>query len=141
MADLDFDLTVAADAQGGRRLTLRGELDLATAGTLEETLSKVRTPVVLDLKGLTFMDSTGVRVLLEAAERAGDRLRIIPPVDGDARVTIEETGIAALLPLVEDPEGQRCPPPSPPATPPSATRRPSPATRSTGGCRTGSRRT
>jgi anti-anti-sigma factor len=107
MADLDFDLTVAPDPHGGRRLTLRGELDLATAGRLEETLSEVGTPVVLDLKGLTFMDSTGVRVLLEAAERAGERLRIIPPVDGDARVTIEETGIAALLPLVEDPGEQR----------------------------------
>ena len=103
MADLDFDLTVAPDPQGGRRLILRGELDLATAERLEAALSDAGTPVVLDLKRLTFMDSTGVRVLLEAAERAGGGLRIIPPANGDARVTIEETGIAALLPLMEDP--------------------------------------
>jgi len=46
------------------------------------------------------MDSTGVRVLLEAAERGG--LRILPPREGGARVTIEETGIAPLLPLVRE---------------------------------------
>jgi anti-anti-sigma factor len=103
MADLDFDLTVSPDPQGGRRLTLRGELDLATTGRLEAALAEAGRPVLLDLSGLTFMDSTGVRVLLEAADLAGGGLRIIPPVDGDARVTIEETGIAALLPLTEDP--------------------------------------
>ena len=48
------------------------------------------------------MDSTGVRVLLEAADA-----RAAAPADrrrrrtGDARVTIEETGIAPLLPLVD----------------------------------------
>src|SRR5688572_30037851 len=103
MADLDFDLTASPDPQGGQRLTLRGELDLATTERLESALADAGTPVVLDLSGLTFMDSTGVRVLLEAAEGAGVGLRIIPPVDGDARVTIEETGIAALLPLMDDP--------------------------------------
>jgi hypothetical protein len=48
------------------------------------------------------MDSTGVRVLLEAAEDGGPRLRIIPPASGDARVTIDESGIGPLLPLVEE---------------------------------------
>ncbi len=107
MADLDFDLTVKPDPQGGRRLTLRGELDLATAGRLEAALAEAGGPVVLDLTGLTFMDSTGVRMLLEAAEGDNGELRIVPPVGGDARVTIEETGIAALLPLGADPEGRR----------------------------------
>jgi anti-sigma B factor antagonist len=105
VTDLDFDLTVARDERFGRRLTLRGELDLGTAGQLESALAAAQGPVLLDLRKLTFMDSTGVRVLLEAAERAtGDRsqLRIMAPADGDARVTMEETGIAALLPLVED---------------------------------------
>jgi anti-anti-sigma factor len=105
VADLDFDLTVARDQRFGRRLTLRGELDLGTAGQLESALAEAQEPVLLDLRELTFMDSTGVRVLLEAAERAagdGWELRILAPADGDARVTIEETGIAALLPLVED---------------------------------------
>ena len=107
MADLDFDLTVARDERGARRLTLRGELDLATAPRLEHALADAGEDVVLDLRGLTFMDSTGVRVLLEAAEAAGPGLRMIAPEDGEVRVTIEETGIAPLLPLVDPETGER----------------------------------
>lgn len=103
MADLDFDLT--ATPEGERtRITLRGELDLGSAGRLEQALSERPGAVVLDLRSLTFMDSTGVRVLLEAvehAERTGRRLHVVPPSGGDARRTIDETGIASLLPLEE----------------------------------------
>ena len=101
MADLDFDLTASRDDQGRSRVTLRGELDLGTAPQLEQALAEADGDVLLDLRGLTFMDSTGVRLLLEAAESAAGRLRIVPPSNGDARVTIEETGIAPLLPLVD----------------------------------------
>jgi anti-anti-sigma factor len=100
VADLDFDLTVAREA-GATRLVLRGELDLATAPQLEHALAAAGDGVLLDLRGLTFMDSTGVRVLLEAAERGGG-LRIVPPAEGDARVTIDQSGIGPLLPLVHD---------------------------------------
>jgi anti-anti-sigma factor len=103
VAELDFDLTVARNAQGGCRLTLRGELDLGTADRLEHALAEAGDDVLLDLRELTFMDSTGVRLLLEAAERGGG-LRILAPAGGDARVTIEETGIAPLLPLVGEQE-------------------------------------
>ena len=101
MSDLDFDLTVGRDKGGAYRLTLRGELDLGTAERLEQALADTAGEVLLDLRGLTFMDSTGVRELLEAAQRNGQGLQIIAPETGQARVTIEETGIAALLPLVE----------------------------------------
>jgi anti-anti-sigma factor len=102
MAALDFDLTVTRDADGASRLTLRGELDLGSAGRLEQALAEADGDIVLDLRGLTFMDSTGVRVLLETAERSGPALRIVPPEGGEARVTIEETGIGPLLPLVRE---------------------------------------
>jgi anti-anti-sigma factor len=102
VADLDFDLTASRDDQGRCRLTLRGELDLGTAEQLEQALAEANGEVLLDLRGLSFMDSTGVRVLLEAAENRAGRLRIVPPAGGDARVTMEETGIGPLLPLVED---------------------------------------
>jgi anti-sigma B factor antagonist len=105
MSDLDFELTVAYDAAGTRRLTLRGELDLGSAARLEQALADSDGEVLLDLRGLTFMDSTGVRVLLEAAAQGGG-LRILAPADGDARTTIEETGIAPLLPLADELDGQ-----------------------------------
>jgi anti-anti-sigma factor len=101
VADLDFDLTVARE-EGVTRLTLRGELDLGTADQLERALADAGGDVLLDLRGLTFMDSTGVRLLLEAAEGGGPGLRIVPPASGDARVTIDQAGIAPLLPLVEE---------------------------------------
>ena len=102
MAELDFDLTVTRDEGGMTRLTLRGELDLGSAAELEQALAEAGSDVLLDLRGLTFMDSTGVRVLLETAERLGPGLRIVPPASGEARVTIEQTGIAPLLPLVQE---------------------------------------
>jgi anti-anti-sigma factor len=107
VADLDFDLTVARDARGTSRLTLRGELDLGTAERLERALAEAGDDVLLDLRGLTFMDSTGVRVLLEAAERGASGLRMLVPDSGDVRVTIDETGIAPLLPLVDTDAGER----------------------------------
>jgi anti-anti-sigma factor len=101
VADLDFDLTVARE-EGATRLTLRGELDLGTAAQLERALAEADGEVLLDLRGLTFMDSTGVRVVLEAAEAGGPGLRMLLPSSGDARVTIDESGIEQLLPVVEE---------------------------------------
>ena len=104
MADIDFDLTAVPEPDRVR-LTLRGELDLGSAGRLERALDEHSGPVLLDLTALTFMDSTGIRVLLEASEtsaRAGRALAMVPPAGGDAKVIMEETGIAALLPLTRD---------------------------------------
>ena len=49
-------------------LLLRGELDMATAPTLEEQFSRLgdRDVILVDLHGLTFMDARGLHVLLAA---------------------------------------------------------------------------
>ena len=52
------------------RVAPSGELDIATVGELEQTLrALVASPgcalLVLDLRNLSFMDSTGLRLLLE----------------------------------------------------------------------------
>ena len=66
------------------RLALRGELDLATAPELDEHLMRVEQDgvraVLLDLRDLTFVDSTGLRTFLGAQRRAeenGHRLALI----------------------------------------------------------------
>ncbi len=49
---------------------LEGELDMATAGGLTELFlaaSGGDTPLVLDFSGVSFMDSSGLRALLEGA--------------------------------------------------------------------------
>ena len=58
---------------GTARVRLTGELDLATAPQLEQTLRKARVEgrrVVLDLRELAFMDCAGMGVIVAAAERA-----------------------------------------------------------------------
>lgn len=61
-------------------LCLVGELELSTVGSVRARLREFDDrPVVLDLRGLTFTDSTGLALLLEErarARRRGSELRI-----------------------------------------------------------------
>ena len=69
----NFVVAEAAGEGGEHVIRLRGELDIATAPDLERVLVTARPRgerVVLDLAGLRFMDSTGLRVLLRAQEAA-----------------------------------------------------------------------
>jgi anti-sigma B factor antagonist len=66
-------------------VTLAGELDMANAPLLQESiqspeLADTKT-VVLDLQGLTFLDSTGLRIILAAREqcwRRGQEFAVTP---------------------------------------------------------------
>lgn len=92
----------------GDSLTIRlvGELDIATAPMLEELLRSAssgnRSSVTLDLDSVAFIDSSGLRILIVAAQssrRDGDRL-CIRCGPSSVRRMIELTGIERLLPLV-----------------------------------------
>ena len=90
-------------------VTPRGELDIATAPQLEEAVSEATSlPVaelVLDLRELTFMDSTGLRALAQAnlkAEQAGTALSIWRGSHQIERV-LEISGLGPLLPLADAP--------------------------------------
>lgn len=91
--------------QGEHRIIVRagGELDLATAPALENALKGFGSdglPCVLDLEDVTFIDSSGLRLLIVATERAraeGRSLTVLP----SAAVTklVRLTGLEeALLP-------------------------------------------
>lgn len=57
-----------SDASGCLRLSLVGEVDMATVSSLDARLARlraVRTPVRLDLSELSFIDSTGIRLLIQ----------------------------------------------------------------------------
>jgi anti-anti-sigma factor len=62
--------------EGRFHLVLRGELDLSTVGKVQEEIRQAadRDPklLVLDLSQLTFLDSTGLRCLVKADERANE---------------------------------------------------------------------
>jgi anti-anti-sigma factor len=91
------------------RVKMTGELDIGTAEQAESEIREAEstdggTTVVLDLGGLTFMDSTGLRLLVAAdarAREAGRRLAIVRGPDAVQRV-IELTGLSAKLDLVDD---------------------------------------
>jgi anti-sigma B factor antagonist len=87
----------------------RGELDLATAPELEDALLpplRDGAGVVLDLRALEFMDSTGVRVIvaahLAADEHGGSLAVAVVPGEPVARV-LEISGLDAVLRIVDVP--------------------------------------
>jgi anti-anti-sigma factor len=79
-----------------------GELDAASASTLSEALTGAHErsgSVVLDLAGVTFIDSSGLRVIAAehtAAAEGGWAFRIVGPSDRVRRI-FEMTGLEALI--------------------------------------------
>lgn len=99
-------------SEGDRRVvvTIRGELDLATAPELETALLErldAGQEVVLDLRELQFMDSSGLRVLVTAHARAADggpRFAIVRPLAGtEVAKILDIAGIEQQLNVVEEP--------------------------------------
>jgi anti-anti-sigma factor len=88
---------------GTASIALAGELDLAGARQLETRLDEVEregpTRLVIDLGRLAFIDSTGLRLLLQADARARERgceLVLRPGEDSVQRV-FEVTGALDVL--------------------------------------------
>ena len=83
-----------------------GELDIATAPILEQTLraAEQRAPrIVLDLRALAFMDCSGVHVILDGARRASAAARRLVLVRGRAQVdrVLELTAAGKDLEIVD----------------------------------------
>src|ERR1041385_8567280 len=90
MADVNPLTVSAAREDDGVRVVLAGELDIGSAPEVEEVLRKVESDGVstltIDLRGLTFMDSTGLRMLVAAHKRAQDAARVLRIIRGPAPV-------------------------------------------------------
>lgn len=86
-----------------------GELDLDTAAQLDQELTAVRSAgagrIVLDMRALTFMDSTGLRLVIRwdtMAREEGFEFAIVPGPDVVHRV-FRLTGMADVIPVAEPP--------------------------------------
>ena len=95
---------------GSSVISLRGELDLASSGALEEELVRVLASdaeqIVVDLRELDFMDSMGLGVLIKAhqgAQEAGKRLSLVRGGQQVQRL-LELTGVAEQLNFVPAPD-------------------------------------
>jgi len=91
----------AQDAAGdvSRGIRLVGELDMSSANQLTSCLDALidggATRVVVDAGGVTFLDSTGLRVLVDASvrfEQIGGAL-VIDPMSLSVRRVLEMTGL------------------------------------------------
>jgi anti-anti-sigma factor len=102
------ELRVRSERDGdAHTIALAGELDLANAGDVQAELERVEATdvrsIVIDLSGLTFMDSTGVRLLVSAQARSRAdtgrlTLRRGPPA---VQRVLELSGVDVLLPFAD----------------------------------------
>jgi anti-sigma B factor antagonist len=93
-------------------VVVEGEHDVYTAPSLSEQLDGLlneETPFVIDLTAATFVDSSVLRVLLEARRRADDRgvgfaVALGQDESGPVRRVLDITGLIPVLPVHDERE-------------------------------------
>ena len=102
----DVERTTVA---GRPALTVRGELDIATAPQLaaavDAQLATGPHGLVVDLTETVFMDSSGARELVRIARAAGAQGAVlhvvVPHENGPVRLTVNLLELGAVVPIVE----------------------------------------
>jgi anti-anti-sigma factor len=104
--------TVDAEQRGSdlvRRIA--GEIDISNArelsSAIEEAVPNGTPSVVVDLSHVTYLDSAGVKLLMQLADRLRLRrreLRLVVPEDAPIRAVLELTGLLHMVGLNEHPE-------------------------------------
>jgi anti-sigma B factor antagonist len=91
-------------------ITLTGEFDVVCADAfkrrLADSIEDEPPHVVLDLRPLTFIDSTGLAMLLRVNEMAADQgfaLWVVSGPDDPPAKIFSMTGTNTILPLVDEP--------------------------------------
>ncbi|MDP9182374.1 MAG: STAS domain-containing protein [Actinomycetota bacterium] len=86
-------------------ITCAGEIDMSTADALRDELNaavqSTATAVLVDLTGVTFMDSTGLGLLAKSHTRAVERgsvIRLVGPIPHVAKV-MHITQLDQVLPV------------------------------------------
>lgn len=103
-----FDVEIS-EGRLGPIAALSGEVDLAAAEAVEErigtTLADEPELLVLDLRDVDFMDSSGLRVVLSVDRAQRERGARLVVVRGGRRVArvMELTGADRQLEMVDDP--------------------------------------
>ena len=114
---------LAVEVRRNRRtalVALRGELDLVTVSKVAEVLTNLEPGreglrhIVLDLRGLTFMDLPGLRELIRQNEFARTNHHNLAVVRGTRAIdrVLRLTDVEQQLVLVDDPD-DLVPPPLP----------------------------
>ena len=102
----DAAVHVDHDSDQAVRITVTGEIDMDNATHVEQqilaAISNQLTTVVLDLSGLDYIDSAGLRVLFTLGTRL-DTLQISVelhvPTESPIRRILDLAGVAGAIPL------------------------------------------
>jgi anti-sigma B factor antagonist len=104
-----MNFTTSVERRDGAAIvTMEGDLDIATEAQATADLERAMDGcdvLVVDLRALGFLDSTGVRVLLAADIRAREHGMRFGVVRGEGMVArlLEMTRIDQRFPVVDDP--------------------------------------
>lgn len=88
-----------------------GEVDLATAGTLETSLAGITASappplrLIVDLSGVSFMGSAGLTILVSTSkdtDARGVRLCVVAPVNSRAHHVLDIAGLIDMLSVADD---------------------------------------
>jgi anti-sigma B factor antagonist len=96
-----------ADRANACVVTVTGELDLSTIPLLEKDLlgeAGSDEDVIVDLTGVSFIDSSGIALLIEAfrAGRGSTRLLTVVAAESQVDRVFQLAGIDRVLPLFRD---------------------------------------
>lgn len=101
-----LEVRIEDSSDGASVVALAGELDLSTIPRMEAPLREQldqRRAVLLDLSSLTFIDSSGISVLIEAFQGAdGTPMSILVSPDSAVERVFGVAGIADALPVHTD---------------------------------------
>jgi anti-sigma B factor antagonist len=101
VTDLQLSTTSLAD---GSLLTIAGELDIATVPRVRERLTALieggTRRVHVDLRGVTFMDSTALAAFIHAKVQLAE-MTLVLERDSYARLIFEVAGLDGVLDVVE----------------------------------------
>ena len=85
---------------------LSGEIDLSNAGSVTERLVAAMpnsaTALVLEMSGTDYLDSSGVRLIFELAQRLSNRrqkLKLVVPDDANIRRVLVLTEVERVVPM------------------------------------------
>lgn len=110
---------VQMSSREGTTLQVVGDLDLESAGSLSAAIKQASVPdlpLVIDLAEVEFVDSSGLRALLEAREWSAQHNRrlLLSGLSAQVRRLLDLTQTTALFELVPNGDEE-------PAAPPTAT--------------------
>ena len=94
--------------RGDPAVAVHGEFDLSAVDAVRRCIDEVRRsgrPLVIDLSATTFIDSAGVKVLLEAYQLQGrnDEAIVLRNPSPAVRRIVDMTGVGRMLRIVETP--------------------------------------